>query len=138
MSNGTVNSVSLVGNVGDDPRINELPSGSKVANISLATREEWKDKKSGERVGETTWHRCEIYGPLVDIAEKYVHKGDKLFLQGQIKVDNWKDKETGADRTASKIKVRQMEMLSSKGSGNKPSSGEFRKAPVADESDLPF
>lgn len=90
----SVNKVILVGNLGRDPEIRSMQDGSKVASFSLATSEVWKDKQTGERKDRTEWHRVVVFnGNLVDIIEKYVRKGTKLYVEGQLQTRKWQDKD---------------------------------------------
>jgi single-strand DNA-binding protein len=89
-----VNKVILVGNVGNEPEIRALNNGDNVANISLATSESWKDKNTGERKERTEWHRVVSFNPgLNGIIEQYVHKGDKLYVEGALQTRKWTDKD---------------------------------------------
>ena len=82
---GSINKVILVGNLGADPKVNTTQSGAKVVNLSVATTDSWKDKVSGERKERTEWHRVVVFNPqLADVAEKYLHKGSKVFVEGQL------------------------------------------------------
>ena len=87
----SVNKVILIGNVGKDPEVKELTNG-RVANMVMATSERYKDK-NGDRQEKTEWHNIVIYGKLVDIVDKYVKKGDKLYIEGSITTRKWQDKE---------------------------------------------
>ncbi len=104
----SVNKVILIGNVGKDPEVKELTNG-RVANMVMATSERYKDK-NGERQEKTEWHNIVIYGKLVDIVEKYVNKGDKLYIEGSITTRKWQDKE-GNDRYNTEVKAFNMTML---------------------------
>lgn len=100
---GSVNKVILVGNLGRDPEIRAAQDGSKVASFSVATSEFWKDKISGERKDRTEWHRIVIFNPnLCDICEKYLHKGSKVYLEGQLQTRKWQD-QTGAERYTTEV-----------------------------------
>lgn len=79
-----VNKVILIGNVGKDPEIRQLPDGRAVANFSLATSESWKDKQSGQKQQRTEWHRLSAFGPLAEIIGKYVHKGSQIYVEGKL------------------------------------------------------
>src|SRR4029077_15575764 len=88
----SVNKVILVGNLGRDPEVRSTQDGTKVANLSLATSESWKDKNSGERREKTEWHRIAIFNErLVDVAEKYLKKGSKIYIEGQLQTRKWTD-----------------------------------------------
>ena len=89
---GSVNKVILVGNLGKDPEIRSLNSGDRVANLSIATSETWRDKSSGERKEKTEWHRVVIFNyNLVKVAEQYLRKGSKIYLEGSIQTRKWTD-----------------------------------------------
>ena len=103
---GSVNQVTLVGNLGADPEIRSLPNGGRVANLRVATTETWRDRNSGERQEKTQWHNVAIFAkPLVDLAEKYLRKGSKVYLQGQLEHRKWQDKE-GQDRWTTEVVLR--------------------------------
>ncbi len=104
---GSVNKVILIGNLGRDPEIRTFQNGGRVANLSLATSESWKDKTSGERKERTEWHRVVIYNDrLVDIAEKYLKKGAKLYLEGQLETRKWSD-QSGVEKYTTEVVLRQ-------------------------------
>ncbi|WP_085902744.1 single-stranded DNA-binding protein [Kiloniella majae] len=89
---GSVNKVILVGNLGRDPEIRSMQSGQRVANLNIATSESWKDRTSGERRDKTEWHRVVIFNDrLVDVAEKFLRKGSKVYLEGQLQTRKWTD-----------------------------------------------
>ena len=99
----SINKVTLVGNIGNDPEVKTFQNGNKVVNLSLATSERWKDKESGEMKTNTEWHKVVIYNPvLADIAEKYVKKGSKIYLEGQLQTRKWQDS-SGADKYTTEI-----------------------------------
>lgn len=88
----SINKVILVGNLGADPRVSNTQSGAKIVNLSVATTDSWKDKLSGERKDRTEWHRVVIFNPqLAEVAEKYLHKGSKVYLEGQLQTRKWED-----------------------------------------------
>lgn len=100
---GTLNKVILVGNLGKDPEVRFMPDGSKVTSFSLATGEVWKDKATGERKEKTEWHRITIFNErIVEIVEKYVRKGTKVYIEGQLQTRGWTDK-TGVERYTTEI-----------------------------------
>ncbi|MDR3224580.1 MAG: single-stranded DNA-binding protein [Holosporales bacterium] len=102
---GTLNKVILIGNLGKDPEIRFLPDGSKVASFSLATGETWKDKMSGERKEKTEWHRISVFNEkLVDVLEKYVRKGSKIYLEGQMQTRKWND-QGGVERHTTEVVI---------------------------------
>ncbi|HEV3174629.1 MAG TPA: single-stranded DNA-binding protein [Stellaceae bacterium] len=100
---GSVNKVILVGNLGRDPEIRSTQDGTKVANLSLATSESWRDKSTGERKERTEWHRVVIFNErLVDVVEKYVKKGSKLYIEGALQTRKWTDN-TGAEKYTTEV-----------------------------------
>lgn len=89
---GSVNKVILVGNVGKDPEIRSMQSGGKIANLTLATSETWNDKASGEKKEKTEWHRVVVFNERVaDVVERFVKKGDKLYIEGSLQTRKWTD-----------------------------------------------
>ena len=109
MSRGGVNKVILVGNLGADPELKYLPSGVPVVNFSLATSESWTDK-DGERQERTEWHRLVRWRKLAEIAEKYLRKGSKLYVEGKLQTRSWDD-QSGQKRYTTEIVVNDMQML---------------------------
>jgi single-strand DNA-binding protein len=103
---GSVNKVILVGNLGRDPEIKQLPSGSSIANLSIATSESWRDKASGERKEKTEWHRVVVFNEgLVRIVEQYLKKGSKVYLEGALETRKWQDKD-GNDKYSTEVVLR--------------------------------
>ena len=101
----SINKVTLVGNVGNDPEVRSLQSGNKVVNLSLATSERWKDKETGEMKSNTEWHKVVIFNAvLADIAEKYIKKGAKIYIEGQLQTKKWQDS-NGLDRYTTEVVV---------------------------------
>ncbi len=91
---GSINKVILVGNVGQDPQVRTMQSGQKVVSFSLATSERWRDRQSGEQKEQTEWHRVVIFNPnLVDVAERMLQKGTKLYLEGALKTRKWQNQQ---------------------------------------------
>jgi single-strand DNA-binding protein len=100
---GSVNKVIIVGNLGRDPEIRSTQDGAKIANLNLATSESWKDKTSGERKEKTEWHRVVIFNDrLVDVVEKYVKKGTKLYIEGALQTRKWTDQQ-GQDKFSTEV-----------------------------------
>ena len=100
---GSVNKVILVGNVGNDPEIRTFGNGGKVANLSIATSESWRDKSSGEKREKTEWHRVAIFNDgLVGIVERYVKKGTKLYIEGKLQTRKWQDRD-GNDKYTTEV-----------------------------------
>ncbi len=117
-----VNKVILIGNLGKDPEVRYLESGSVVTNVTLATTESYKDK-NGNRVDNTEWHDLEMWDGLAKIAEQYLKKGSSIYVEGKIKSDTWQD-EQGNNRKRMKIRVLNMTMLGGRSEGtneNRPS-----------------
>lgn len=99
----SINKVILVGNLGRDPEVRFNPEGGKIVNLSLATSESWKDKATGERRDRTEWHRIVIFNErLADIAERYLKKGSKVYVEGQIQTRKWTDQE-GKERFSTEV-----------------------------------
>ena len=104
---GSVNKVILVGNLGRDPEIRSFNNGGRVANLSLATSESWRDKATGERKEKTEWHRVAIFNErLVEIAEKYLRKGSKVYLEGALETRKWTD-QSGAEKYSTEVVLKQ-------------------------------
>ncbi|MEL7231095.1 MAG: single-stranded DNA-binding protein [Pseudomonadota bacterium] len=102
---GSVNKVILVGNLGADPEVRTFGNGGKVAKLRMATSEQWKDRQSGERRERTEWHTVEVWGEgLVGVVERYINKGSKLYIEGQLTTEKWQDRD-GNDRYTTKVKV---------------------------------
>lgn len=100
---GSVNKVILVGNLGKDPEIRTLNSGDRVANLTVATSETWRDKSSGERKEKTEWHRVVIFNDnLVKVAENFLRKGAKVYLEGSLQTRKWTD-QSGAEKFSTEI-----------------------------------
>ena len=116
MSRG-INKVILVGHLGKDPEVKYLPSGSAVANVTIATSESWKDKQSGDKQERTEWHNVVFFGKLAEIVGEYLKKGAQAYVEGSLRTRKWQDKE-GKDRYTTEIVASDMQMLGSKqGSG---------------------
>lgn len=98
----SVNKAILIGNLGQDPDIRKTQNGDSIANLSVATSEKWKDKNTGERKEKTEWHRVSVFGKLADIAEKYLRKGSKVYIEGKIQTRKWQD-QSGADKYSTEI-----------------------------------
>jgi single-strand DNA-binding protein len=104
---GSVNKVIIVGNLGRDPEVRSFGNGGKVVNLRIATSETWRDKASGERKERTEWHSVAIYNEaLAKIAEQYLKKGSKVYLEGQLETRKWQD-QSGADRYSTEVVLRQ-------------------------------
>ena len=118
---GSINKVILVGNLGADPEIRRLNSGEPVVNLSVATSESWRDKQSGERRERTEWHRVVIFNEaLAKVAEQYLKKGMKVYLEGQLQTRSWED-QSGQKRYTTEVVLQryrgELQMLDSRGQG---------------------
>jgi single-strand DNA-binding protein len=128
-----LNKVLLIGNLGADPEVKTFSNGDKIASISLATTESYKNK-NGERVEDTEWHRVEFRGALAGIVEQYLKKGDSLYVEGRIKTEKYTDS-ANIERFITKIRALNMQMLNRKSGG----SAEQIPSAMANEDDgLPF
>ena len=144
---GSVNKVILVGNLGKDPEVRRMTSGDPVVNLSVATSETWRDKASGERKEKTEWHRVVIFNKnLAEVAEKYLRKGSKVYVEGQLQTRKWTDKD-GAEKYSTEVVLQnfrgELTMLDgrnggegggSRGAGEAPAS--FQRDELDDE--IPF
>ena len=102
---GSVNKVILLGNLGRDPDIRSMQSGSKMASFSIATSKRWKDRSTQEQKEKTSWHNIVVFGDgLVDIVEKYVKKGSKIYVEGELQTRKWQDKD-GNDRYTTEVVI---------------------------------
>lgn len=118
----SINKVILVGNLGADPTVSTMTSGDKVVNLRVATSDTWNDKATGERKERTEWHRVVIFNKqLADTAERYLRKGSKVYLEGQLQTRTWKDN-SGQDRYTTEVVLQRfggtMIMLDGRGSGD--------------------
>jgi len=103
---GSVNKVILIGNLGRDPEVRSFNNGNKVCSLRIATSETWKDKNSGERKERTEWHSVSIFNDgLVRIAEQYLKKGSKVYIEGQLETRKWQD-QSGSDRYSTEVVLR--------------------------------
>lgn len=145
-----INKVILIGNLGRDPEVRYTPSGLAVANVTIATSENWKDKQTGENQERTEWHRVVFYQRLAEIAGEYLRKGSKIYVEGRLQTRKWQDKTTGQDRYSTEIIANEMQMLDSKGGSaasdagyEKPASASASAADAAPaletfDDDIPF
>ena len=118
---GTVNKVILIGNLGRDPEVRQTNQGSRLANLSVATSEQWTDRQSGERREKTEWHRVVIFDDkLVEVAEKFLKKGSKVFLEGQLQTRKFQD-QSGQERYMTEVVLQrfrsELQILDSRGEG---------------------
>ena len=143
---GSVNKVILVGNLGRDPEVRRMTNGDPIVNLSVATSENWKDKATGERKEKTEWHRVVIFNEnLAKVAEQYMHKGSKVYLEGQLQTRKWTDKD-GVEKYSTEVVLSrfrgEMVLLDARGSAAPaPSSGGESPASFdrgALDDDIPF
>lgn len=111
----SLNKVTLIGNLGNDPEMRALPSGSQVANLSLATTDSWRDKGSGEMQERTEWHRVVVFDRLAEIAGQYLKKGSRVYIEGSLRTRSWE--QDGQKKYATEIVCRDMMMLDGRGDG---------------------
>lgn len=133
---GSINKVILVGNVGQEPQIRQMQSGQKVASFSLATSDRWRDRTSGEQKEQTEWHRVVVFQPgLVDVVERMVQKGTKLYIEGALRTRKWQNQQ-GTDQYTTEVTLNpyggQMVILSGAKSMD-GSMGESGPAPKTEE-----
>jgi single-strand DNA-binding protein len=147
---GSVNKVILVGNLGKDPEVRRMTSGEPIVNLSIATSESWRDKASGERKEKTEWHRVVIFNKnLAEVAEKYLKKGAKVYVEGQLQTRKWTDKD-GAEKYSTEVVLQnfrgELTMLDGRsggeggGGGGRSGAGEAPASFQRDEMDdeIPF
>mgnify|MGYP000844443486 FL=1 len=140
-----VNKTIIIGRLGNDPEMRYMPSGEAVANLSIATSENWTDKTTGEKREKTEWHRVVAFRKLAEIIGQYCKKGDQIYIEGKLQTRKWSDK-NGQDHYTTEIIADQIQMLGGKQDAAKPqnqpgSSGNCGRqpdAPPAFDDDLPF
>ena len=131
---GSVNKVILIGNLGRDPEIRSTQDGTRIANLSVATSESWRDKASGERKERTEWHRVVVFNDrLVDVIEKYLKKGAKVYLEGALQTRKWTDN-SGQERYTTEVVLQryrgELAMLDGRGGGGGSSESYGEEAPA--------
>ncbi|WP_413285732.1 single-stranded DNA-binding protein [Vibrio sp. MA40-2] len=126
MASRGINKVILVGNLGGDPEVRYMPSGSAVANITIATSESWRDKATGEQREKTEWHRVALFGKLAEVAGEYLRKGSQVYIEGQLQTRKWQD-QSGQDRYTTEVVVQGfngvMQMLGGRQGGTQAMGG---------------
>lgn len=127
-----INKVILLGNLGNEPEVRPLENEKMVANISIATSETWKDKNTGEEKERTEWHRVVFFNRLAEIVGQYLHKGDKVYVEGRLQTRSWE--QDGVKKYSTEIVASEMQMLGSKGSETTKSE---KSSPMFDD-DIPF
>lgn len=137
-----VNKVILVGNLGSDPEIRYMQNGNAVTTLTIATSETWRDKGIGEQREKTEWHRVVIFGALANVAEKYLHKGSQVYIEGQLQTRKWQD-QSGQDRFTTEVVVQGysavMQMLGGNRSDNSQQGGQqqYNEPPMDFDDDEP-
>lgn len=136
-----INKVIIIGNLGGDPEMRSMPSGSAVTNITIATNESWKDKQTGEQKERTEWHRVVMFDRLAEIAAEYLRKGSSVYIEGKLRTRKWQGKD-GQDRYTTEIVANEMQMLGGRGGGggnfdSGSSGGDSRSGSGQDSSDAP-
>jgi single-strand DNA-binding protein len=132
----SVNKVIIVGNLGRDPEMRSFPSGDRVANVTIATTDKWKDKQSGEIKEATEWHRVVFNGRLAEIVGEYLRKGSQVYVEGSLRTRKWTDKD-GIEKYTTEIRADQMQMLGSRhgmggpGADDDEGGGQRRAAPAS-------
>ena len=151
---GSVNKVILIGNLGRDPEIRSFQNGGRVANFSIATSENWKDRTTGERKERTEWHRVAVFNDaLVGVVERFLKKGSKVYVEGQLETRKWQD-QSGQDRYTTEVVLRQfrgeLTLLDGRGEGAGAGGGDYdqdrgsagggagRGAPSTIDDEIPF
>jgi len=128
-----INKVILIGNLGQDPEVRFTPSGTAVANLNLATSDTWMDRQSGQRQERTEWHRVVLFNKTAEIAQQYLKKGSKVYIEGRLQTRKWQD-QNGQDRYSTDIVANDMQMLDSRGGdfqgGGAPQGGYAQQAPA--------
>ncbi|MGM0915335.1 MAG: single-stranded DNA-binding protein [Pseudomonadota bacterium] len=112
-----INKVILIGNLGQDPEVRFSPSGTAIANLNLATTDTWTDRQSGQRQERTEWHRLVLFNKTAEIAQQYLKKGSKIYVEGRLQTRKWQGQD-GQDRYTTEIVVNDMQMLDSRGGGD--------------------
>ena len=139
---GTLNKVMLIGHLGDDVKMHYFDGGGSIGRFPLATNESYLNKSSGEKINNTEWHNIVVRNKAAEICEKYLSKGDKIYIEGRIKTRKWTG-EDGNDRYSTEINVNEFTFLSTKkedssGSESSNSSSEILDVPKTGIDDLPF
>ena len=136
---GSVNRVILVGNLGADPEVKSFQNGGKIANLRIATSEDWKDRTTGEKRERTEWHQVTLNSDgLVSVAERFLRKGSKVYLEGKLQTRKYTDRD-GNERRTTEVVVRNMTMLGGKRQENGGGNPDYGlEEPAAWDNDTPF
>jgi single-strand DNA-binding protein len=136
-----INKAILIGRLGREPEVRYTPSGVAVANFSIATSEEWKDRETGEKQERTEWHKIVAWRRLGEICGEYLHKGSQVYIEGRLQTRAWEDRD-GNKRYTTEVVAQSMQMLGSvgKGGGAEPMAGDYPiEEPInVQEDDIPF
>lgn len=132
-----INKVIIVGRLGQDPEIRNIPDGTSVVNFSVATSDEWTDKNTGGKKEKTEWHKIVAWGRLAEICAQYLSKGKQVYIEGRIQTEEWQDKE-GIKRYTTKIIASTMQMLGSKSDAGTQCMPPYGGYGNATEKDIPF
>ena len=116
----SVNKVIIVGKLGRDPEMRAFPSGDRVANVTIATTDKWKDKQTGELKEATEWHRVVFNGRLAEVAGEYLHKGSQVYVEGSLRTRKWTDQQ-GVEKYVTEIRADNLQMLDGRQGGGKSS-----------------
>ena len=119
----SINKVIIIGNLGKDPEVRYMPSGSAICNVTVATSRQWKNKESGEKNEETEWHRVALFDRQAEIAGEYLKKGSSVYFEGRLKTRKWTDKE-GVERYSTEIIADVMQLLGSRQGGGSAGAGD--------------
>ena len=126
----SVNKVTLIGNLGNDPEMKALPSGNQVANLSIATTDSWRDRNSGEMQERTEWHRVVCFDRLAEICGQYLRKGSRIYIEGSLRTRSWE--QDGQKRYTTEIIGREMMMLDSRGDTDMTSHAPVQSRPQSE------
>lgn len=134
-----VNKVILIGNLGKDPEVRFSPSGGAICNITIATTETWKDKATGEQKEKTEWHKVVLYRKLGELAGQYLKTGSKVYIEGSLQTNKWKDK-SGQDRYTTEVVAKEIQFLDSKGEKNELNQEmpKYEQESQIQDDDIPF
>ena len=114
-----LNKVMLIGRLGQDPELKNYDGGNPACKFTVATNENWTDKKSGEKIERTEWHKIVLWGKLAELANEYLRSGSEVYLEGKLQTSNWQDEETGVKRYKTEVVVFKLEFINSKSQDEK-------------------
>jgi single-strand DNA-binding protein len=131
-----INKCIILGNLGQDPKLQHMPSGGAVTSINVATSESWKDKNTGQQEQRTDWHRIVFFNKLAEIAGQYLKKGSKVYIEGSLRTRAWE--KDGEKRYTTEIVASEMQMLDSKGEGVSGAGNSTQQQTPEFDDDIPF